>query len=560
MRDRPNENPGNGLPPCATDFIRQLTKKIRYRRKVRQDVQAELTVHFEDELRDCADAQEREQRAKKLIEEFGDAGLLAILCRRAKKRCQPLWAKVAIRSVQVVAVLALYGALCSLRLFVGSPSFKVNYIVWLNERARSGREETLNARPYLDMAAGSVRDQELVQKALDIARALPGDINEPHRELLANVVEHNAQACDVLRQSMTRPYYWVQYETVVSEPPAAGVADSKQSAAGLRGFPDVILAFSQAMMVHGPGYRRLAQVFAASTCWRAHQGDVSGALDDGLVLMDFGMHLEGRGAEIEQLVGTAIEGLGSHTLFELLDRYYDLAGPELDRIEGRLADLYTRHESIIDITANRAVALAMIQQAFTDDGAGNGHVLKEGLHLAARDWKDGVLSLVSFGYPDRRETTSLIDAFWNEYQVLLDTEPSHPQYEQRKARWMALAEGSVFLRTSAPAHSRLVNLVWRIQTGRRALLSALAVLRYARDKGVYPPTLDALVAEGYMSVLPLDPYSGGPFGYRRTGDAFLLYSWGENLVDDGGQQGTDRNGKPRDWTDNGDVVFWPVRP
>ena len=71
MRDRPDEKPGNELPPCAIEYLARVTKKIRYRRRVRQDVQAELTAHFEDELRDAADAAEREQRAKRLIEEFG---------------------------------------------------------------------------------------------------------------------------------------------------------------------------------------------------------------------------------------------------------------------------------------------------------------------------------------------------------------------------------------------------------------------------------------------------------------------------------------------------------
>jgi len=107
MRDRPNESLGSELPRCAADFIGQVTKTMRYRRKVRQDVQAELTAHFEDELRDCADAQEREQRAKKLIEEFGDAKLLAVLCRRAKKRCRPLWVRAWVRTMQAVGAFLL---------------------------------------------------------------------------------------------------------------------------------------------------------------------------------------------------------------------------------------------------------------------------------------------------------------------------------------------------------------------------------------------------------------------------------------------------------------------
>ncbi len=555
MQDRPNESRENQLPPCVVEFTRRVTKKMRYRRKVRQDVQAELTTHFEDELRDSQDPQEREQKARKLIEEFGDAGLLAVLCRRAKKRCRPLWRKALVRSVQAMGILVLYGVLCSLRLFVGAPSLKVNYLAWLSDRTRAGREEMLNAKPYFDKAAALVKDQELIQKALDIAVMRPGDMNEPQRKILADLAEQSAEAFEILRQGVTKPYYWVQYEAVAHEPRVGGVAES--SSMRLKGFPDVILAFNHAMVAQGPGYKRLAQAFRASISWRAYQGDVSGALDDCLVLMDFGMHLEGRGAEIEQLVGTAIEALGNRAVFELLD-CYDVAGPDLDRIQGRLAHLYARHESIIDVTANRAVWLAMVQQAFTDDRAGNGRVLKEGLPLAARDWRDGVTSLLLFGYPDRKEMISLMDAFANEYQLLLDTQPSDPQHEERKARWLGLAGESFFLRTLAPALDRITALAWRIQAGRRALLTTLAVFRYARDKGVYPPTLDTLVAEGYVKELPIDPYSGGAFVYRQTPGGFVLYSWGDNLTDDGGRQGTSYDGEPRLWMDNGDWVFCPV--
>jgi hypothetical protein len=492
-----------------------------------------------------------------LIQEFGDAKLLAVLCRRAKKRCRPLWRKIFVRGVQAAGILVLYGVLCSIRLLIGTPSLKVDYLAWLSDRTRAGREETLNAKPYFDKAAGLVRDERLILKALGIAAMRPDDMNEPQRKLLADLAEHNAQAFEILRQGVTRPYYWVQYEAAVDELPAAGVVESPRSAAGRRGFPDVVLAFNQAMRTHGPGYRSLARAFYASISWRASQGQVSGALDDCLVLMDFGMHLEGRGTAGEQLVGTAIEALGNQAAFELLDRY-DVAGPDLDRIQARLADLYARHESIIDVTGHRAMWLAMVQQAFTDDGTGNGRVLKEGLPLAARHWEDGIASLMLFGYPDRREMTALIDAFCNEYQLILETEPSQPQYNERKARWMALAQESHFLETQAPALDRIIGLAWRVKTARRALLTALAVTRYAQDKGGHPATLDALVAEGFLSELPTDPYSGKAFGYQRTGDGFLLYSWGENLADDGGRQGTGYDGVPRLWMNNGDWVFWPV--
>jgi len=546
------------LPLCAEQFIANVVRKIRYRKRACDEVREELTAHFEDELRDVTDPAERETRAKRLTEEFGDAELLAVLCRRAKKRCRPLWTKVAIRSMQAVGIIVLYSLLCSLRLFVGSPSLKVDYLAWLTDRTRAGREESLNAKPYFDKAAESLTHPELLDKVLRFSSVRPADMNESQRRILAQVAEDNAGAFELLRQGVAKPDYWVEYEKAVQEPLPAGVPEPSQTMTGLNLLEDPAWAFNRAVMSSMPVYRKLAQAFHASILWRAWQGDVAGALDDGLVLMDFGMHLEGRGTQIEQLVGIAIEAMGTQTVLTLLDSC-KAAEQDLARAQAHLADLYARHSSLLDLTGDKAVWLAMVQRTFTDDGSGNGRVLKEGLPLAAGDWKDGLTSLLLFGYPDRREMTSLIERYCSEYQAVLETPPSDPQHEARQAQWEALAGESFLLSVSTPAMERMVALVWRVQAGRRALSTTLAVMRYARDKGGYPSSLDALASEGYLNELPLDPYSGKPFGYLRTAEGFSLYSWGENLVDDGGHQGIGQNGAPRMYAENGDWVFWPVQ-
>jgi hypothetical protein len=546
------------LPACAEQFIAAVVRKMGYRKRVRQEVREELTAHFEDELRDATDAAEREKSAKRLIEQFGDPGLLAVLCRRAKKRCRPLWAKAAVRGVQAVGIIVLYSLLCSLRLFVGSPSLKVDYLAWLTDRTRAGREETLNAKPYFDKAAQSLTRTELLDKVLRFSSTRPADMNEAERQILAQVVEDNAGAFELLRQGVDKPYYWVEYGEAAHEPLPPGVTEPSQTMMDLPFVADPAWAFNRAIYPCASGHRRLTQAFHAAILWRAWRGDLAGALDDSLVLVNVGLHMEGRGTQAEQLVGIALDAMGTQTVWMLLDSH-EAGERDLARVQTRLADLYVRHSSLLDLTGDKAVWLAMIQRTFTDDGSGNGRVLKQGLPLAASGWKDGLTSLLSFGYPDRREMISLIERYCSEYQLALETPPSDPQYEARQARWQVLAGESFLLSVSAPAMERMVALVWRVTASRRALLTTVAVLRYGRDHGVYPATLDTLVADGYMKELPFDPYSGKAFGYRVTGDDFLLYSWGLNLVDDGGRQGTGQNGAPRMYAENGDWVFWPVQ-
>jgi hypothetical protein len=65
--------------------------------------------------------------------------------------------------------------------------------------------------------------------------------------------------------------------------------------------------------------------------------------------------------------------------------------------------------------------------------------------------------------------------------------------------------------------------------------------------GGHPDSLDHL-AEFAGRELPVDPFSGQPFSYRRGDDGFVLYSWGSNLVDDGGTP------PPPDHRYEGDIV------
>ena len=51
--------------------------------------------------------------------------------------------------------------------------------------------------------------------------------------------------------------------------------------------------------------------------------------------------------------------------------------------------------------------------------------------------------------------------------------------------------------------------------------------------GTYPNSLDALIPS-LLPTLPIDPFSGKPYLYRRVGKGFIVYSVGCNGIDDGG--------------------------
>jgi hypothetical protein len=89
---------------------------------------------------------------------------------------------------------------------------------------------------------------------------------------------------------------------------------------------------------------------------------------------------------------------------------------------------------------------------------------------------------------------------------------------------------------------------WRdaAQAGRSGLLLALALELYNREHHEFPATLQALVANGFLKSIPLDPFgTGEPYHYRRETPAergATLWSVYTDGIDDGGADLRDGKG------------------
>jgi len=152
MAKKPKQSDSKSLPACTAEYIRRLLKKMRYRRKVRDEVEAELTAHFEDELKDCKNVEEKEQKARQLVTDFGDFKLLAILLRRAKKRCRPLWRTIAARTFQAIGVLIVCFIFYSIWFYFGEPTIRVDYVKLLNQMNQPEIRKQDNAWPHYEKA------------------------------------------------------------------------------------------------------------------------------------------------------------------------------------------------------------------------------------------------------------------------------------------------------------------------------------------------------------------------------------------------------------------------
>ena len=147
------------LPPEVVDFVLLISRKVRYKRKVRAEVLRELSAHFEDSLREFTLPTQRSEQAKKLIEEFGDPKSLAKLIRRGKKRCRPLWKKAILASIKYALIfIVVYIAYIN----TGTPNIKIDYVAKFNELNKQQADESENAATYYQKAMDEFHEPENV--------------------------------------------------------------------------------------------------------------------------------------------------------------------------------------------------------------------------------------------------------------------------------------------------------------------------------------------------------------------------------------------------------------
>ncbi len=525
----------SSLPTCAAEFIRLVIKKMRYRRKVRADVMAELAAHFEDELKDCRNDEEREQKAQRLIEDFGDIKLLAVLLRRAKKRCRPLWRMALVRSFQALGIIVLYILICLSRVGIGTPTISVNYVDWLNELVRAGRDEVKNARPYYEEAAKV--HVTIPKEMYEIERAWPADLNDAEIRVFKQWIDDNKEAIELVRKGTEKAYCWPIYHSDEME---------------LKG------TLMQNVMKPHSAYRNIAVALDCRIRYKAYAGDTESALSDCIVLQKFGGHLQGKGLLVEHLLGIAIESLAQRSTFMVLEKA-DVAANVLRNLREELEEVYAGQQAVVDLEEEKAFWYDLVQWGFTDDGEGSGRVLKRGLPLVMGNWKDGLWGFITWSYPDRREVTNIIDKYFQRSKELLGYTPWELHTKGLESEvWEEMAKHCLMLQIAGPASDKVGQIAWRLKTGRAALLTVLSIMIYEKDNENYPADLHELVEGGYLKELPLDPFSGKPLIYKKTDDDFVLYSVGLNFVDDGGKVYRNKEGKPRQWADEGDTIFWPV--
>jgi len=546
--EKKNETEGkySMLPVSVTDFIKLIIKKMRYRKKVGEEVEAELSSHFEDELKGCKAEAEREQKAQQLVSEFGDVKMLAILLRRAKKRCRPLWRTVVARAFQAVGVLFVCVVLYIVWFLIGKPVVTRDYIAEFNLMVRPVADESLNAAT-------------LYNKAIEVFEELPEDISEAlgkryyeatqeDKQLIGKWLTDNDEVLELVTAGTKRPYYWQHYE-----------GEEMLS---------VLLPWFA-------GYRKLAFSLRWRSRLHAENGRYEEAFSDIKTCYLFGRHVKGtKLVLIEQLVGIAIEAIAVENLRDILSEH-QIDAAVLATVQKDFEQILASEDFTMSFEGEKMFVYDEIQRCFTEDRFGGGHLyLSRIVNLS--DDSDDVLGIilenlsspegwgravnVLFFHPNKQQTREAADRFYAFCETFAQKTPAQIKAEGLgiEKETMKIVGDNLFLSVLTPALGMAAQRGHQHRTNVEATISILALQRYKADKGSFPDNLQELVTAGYLRQLPVDVFSDKPLIYRKTDESFILYSIGGNFEDDGGKAEIDSKGRPKLWDYDGDAVFWPV--
>lgn len=94
--------------------------------------------------------------------------------------------------------------------------------------------------------------------------------------------------------------------------------------------------------------------------------------------------------------------------------------------------------------------------------------------------------------------------------------------------------GKKLIQIILPSLTRGIELYARTAARFRCVLIAIAAERFRLANGRFPNATGELIPE-YLSELPRDPFDGKPIRIAKFDSGIVVYSIGENTIDDGGQ-------------------------
>ena len=258
--------------------------------------------------------------------------------------------------------------------------------------------------------------------------------------------------------------------------------------------------------------RSCARLLRADAAVNGAKGDYAAAVDDVIAGMKIGDALVREPVLISQLVRIAIY-LVANSAIQNSFSGTDLSPDLTERLMTHLAQADHRGE----FSESLAGELYMGRMMFVALRSGDRNRIPEGMVLGPVDDADERTYIEMM--------TRLIAAARLPYYKAL------PELKRMEDQ---LAELGPYSAQFVPALARSCQAQARHEAVLEVAQLGIMLEQYKGREGSYPLTLDPIAGQ-FGGTLPVDPFTGRAYIYRPSFDSFLLYSMGENLVDDGGR-------------------------
>ncbi len=287
-----------------------------------------------------------------------------------------------------------------------------------------------------------------------------------------------------------------------------------------------------AMAPHMQQARALARTMSVRMRVSIARGDTESAVESVAASLAAARTLDHQLTLVEQLVRIAIMGVAQGDI-EFLLNHAELTDEQLARLQSQVAGLEIQNSLTTSLVGERGMGFHSFHQfpaAPTPPVATVAQPMAGGELTRPAACKFYLQTIQEIIDASRQPfPKSLSDSQQVAARVNAQAQTSNPLARMNYAVSMQIL----------PAMEATFGASARAQAIRDLTLMALAAERYRLAHGEYPPDTAALAQ--FLPAVPLDPYDGQPLRMKLAGGGLVLYSVGQDGIDNGGEDPEDRN-------------------
>ncbi len=527
------------LPASVAKLISRVVKRTRLWEREQIEVVDDLISHFLDGLEDGKTADE-------MILAFGDPDAASRLLRRAKVRLRPMLWHVW-RATCVVAAIAIAGYVAmGIYFAVGRSNVAIDYVAEVNRPLQHIPLENRAWPIYEKAHLALVHPGSELYRRPDI---LDNGMDGKHWPEIAAWVQTQTKAAQLTREGSRKPLFGFDLPAAKTDIP---VDPGRTLFSPTRpvGMESQILDAAS----HLAGLSDLVELLSFEIKYAAEQKQTETLHSDLQALFDIQRQL----TQSDQLLPVPFAGPRYFWwALDSLDRALTL-GPDLFtneqlvRYAHRLADFRTASD-LMTFRFHHLTMLDEVQHYYTDDGKGDGRITQLGfvslcpsanydyelsgtravvMRISRTVAVAGAMARVA----SRAELVRDAERINGMYEAALHVPTRQSKLKEIDAECKRLVNLPQYRLVGHPFilnHSDAVVYAERCLGHRDGLVVGIALELYRRDHGKCPATLTDLVPH-YLPAVPADRVTGNDVKYRLVDGHPIVYSVGDDGLDDGG--------------------------